>query len=117
MGSNRFCFPSLRDHEELREDGNTLQVDREGPEDLHDTELVVEDQGKNGDWSEEKLNAKCVVIAIIGCFELHEHQVDCSCCADNEEDLHDCIVDTNKVSDKVKISGNKHDEEKCLAFP
>jgi len=117
MGSDRFCFPSFGDHEELREDRNTLQVDRESPEYLHDTELVVEDQGKDRDWSEEELNAECIVIAIIGSFELYEHQVDCTRRADNEEDLHDCIVDTNKVSDKVEISGDKYNEEKCLAFP
>ena len=32
----------LADHEELGEDGDTLQVDGECPEDLHDAELVVD---------------------------------------------------------------------------
>ena len=37
-------FASLLDHEELRQDGHRLQVDGEGPEDLHQGELVVEQQ-------------------------------------------------------------------------
>jgi len=35
---------SFRNHEELRQDSHALQIDGEGPEDLHDTELMVEDQ-------------------------------------------------------------------------
>ena len=36
----------LADHEELGEDGDTLQIDGEGPEDLHHAELMVDHQGQ-----------------------------------------------------------------------
>ena len=57
---------SLAHHEQLGQDGDTLQVDGEGPEDLHDTELVVDDQPQQKTRSQEKLNPEGVVVAIIG---------------------------------------------------
>jgi len=116
MGCYSLCFSGLGHHEQLWEDCDTLEIYREGPENLHNTEFMVEDQGEDGDWSKEEFNAECIVVAIIGCFELYKHQVDCSNCAGNEEDLHRRVVDTNKVSDKVEIPGDKHDCEENLAL-
>ena len=100
----------------MGEDRDALEIDGEGPEDLHNTELMVEDQGEDGDGSEEELYTECIVVAIICCFELYEHQVDCPSCAGNEKHLHRCVVDTDKVGDKVQISGDEHDEEEDLAL-
>ena len=36
----------LGDHKELGQDGDTLQIDGEGPEDLHYAELMVNDKTK-----------------------------------------------------------------------
>ena len=116
VGGDSLGFSGLGDHEELGEDSDTLEIDREGPENLHDTELVVEDKGEDNDWSEEEFNTESVMVAIIGSFELEEHQVDCSSGACNEENLHRRVVDANKVSDKVEIPGDEHNEEKYLAL-
>jgi len=46
VAGDALSLSSLGHHEELRQDGHALQVDGEGPEDLHDTELMVEDQSQ-----------------------------------------------------------------------
>ena len=32
-------------------------------------------------------------------------------------DLHDCVVDADKVGDKVEVSGDEHHQEEDLGFP
>ena len=32
-------------------------------------------------------------------------------------DLHDCVVDADKVGDKVEVSGDEHHQEENLGFP
>ena len=66
MAGDRLGLPGLGDHEELGQDGHGLQVDGEGPEDLHDAELVVDDQGEQDAGAEQKLHTECVVITIVG---------------------------------------------------
>ena len=56
----------LGDHEELGQDGDTLQVDGEGPEDLHHAELVVDDQRQQDAGAEQELHAEGVVVTIVG---------------------------------------------------
>jgi len=116
VGGDGLSLSGLGHHEQLGEDRDTLEIDGEGPEDLHDTKLVVEDQGEDGDGSEKELDTECIVVAIVGSFELYEHQVDCPSCAGNEKYLHCGVVDTDKVGDKVEISGDEHDEEEDLAL-
>ena len=41
VGRDGLGLASLLDHEQLGKDGHRLQVDGEGPEDLHEGELVV----------------------------------------------------------------------------
>ena len=52
------CLARLGDHEELRQDGDRLQVDGERPQHLHHAELVVEDQGQQGRGKQQELNAE-----------------------------------------------------------
>ena len=56
----------LGDHEELGQDGDTLQVDGEGPQDLHHAELVVDDQRQQDAGAEQELHAEGVVVTIVG---------------------------------------------------
>ena len=42
--------------------------------------------------------------------------LDCTGSTGNEEDLHSCIVNTDKVSDKVEISGGEYKKEQDLAL-
>ena len=61
-------LPGLSDHEELGEDGDALQVDGEGPEDLHDAELVVDHQSQEEAGAQQKLHPEGVVVTVVGCL-------------------------------------------------
>ena len=43
----RLSFAGLSDHEELGDDGDTLQVDGECPENLHHRELMIDPQSQD----------------------------------------------------------------------
>jgi len=114
VAGDGFRLAGLANHEELGEDGHALQVDGEGPEDLHHGELVVQRQGKQGTGAQQKLNPEGVVVAVVGCLELDVHQVDGSRRGANEEDLHTRIVQGDEVREQVKIPGDEYDEEEDL---
>ena len=44
MGGYAFSFSCFRYHEQLRKNGNTLKIDREGPEHFHYSKLMVENK-------------------------------------------------------------------------
>ena len=66
VAGDGLSLPSLGDHEQLGQDGHALQVDREGPEDLHNAELVVDDETKEDAGAKKELNSECVMISVIG---------------------------------------------------
>jgi len=80
VAGNTLGLTSLGHHEQLGQDGHRLQIDREGPQDLHQGKFVVQKKGKKNRRAKEKLDPKGVMIAIIGCLELEIHQID-SCCS------------------------------------
>jgi hypothetical protein len=45
----------------LGKNGDTLQIDGEGPEDLHGGELVVEHQGKQGARTQQEFDPECTM--------------------------------------------------------
>lgn len=65
VAGDRLGLAGLADHEELGEDGHALQVDGESPEDLHDTELVVNHQCQENAGTKQELHPEGVVITII----------------------------------------------------
>ena len=56
---------SVVDNVELRNDGNTLEVDGEGPENLHDTQLVIDQGSQSKSWDDQKINIEAVSFGII----------------------------------------------------
>ena len=60
MGRDRFCFTGALEDEELREDGDGLEEDGEGPEDLCQVVGVVEDDPEEERGAEEVLDAEGV---------------------------------------------------------
>ena len=66
VAGDGLSLPGLRDHEQLGQDGHALQVDREGPEDLHNAELVVDDKTKEDAGAKKELNSECVMVSVIG---------------------------------------------------
>ena len=66
VAGDRLRLAGLADHEELGEDGDTLQVDGECPEDLHDAELVVDHKSQQDTGSQQELDPEGVVITVVG---------------------------------------------------
>ena len=116
VARDRLRLAGLADHEELGEDGDALQVDGECPEDLHHTELVVEDDSQEGGRGQEELHSEGVVVAIIGGFEFEIHQIDGPSGAADEEELHNGVVEADEVGQQVQISRHENNEKQSLAL-
>jgi len=65
MGRNRLGLACTLEHEELRENGNALEVDAEAPEDLEQREAVVEYKSEQCAGAEEVLDAECVDARVV----------------------------------------------------
>ena len=65
VAGNTLSFSGLGYHEELGQDGHTLQVNGEGPEDLHDAKLMVQCQGKEDCWTKQKFYTESIMVSII----------------------------------------------------
>ena len=109
-------LPGLGDHEQLGQDGHGLQVDGEGPEDLHDAPLVVEQHGQQRGGPHQELHAERVVVTVVCSFEFEVHEVHSGGRAGDEEDLHGCVVDADEVGDQVQVPGDEDEEEQDLAL-
>lgn len=79
-------------HEELREDGDGLEPDGEGPEDLGGAVRVGEEDGEHGGAGEEVLHAECVRVGVLRRPVRVRHQVDDVALGADEEDLEDEVV-------------------------
>ena len=66
MAGDGLRLVSLADHEQLGQDGHTLQVDGEGPQDLHHAELVIDDKTEEDAGAKKELNSEGVMVAVIG---------------------------------------------------
>ena len=54
MRCDRFGLSGLADHEQLGQDGDRLQVDGKGPQDLHHVEGMIDDQRNEGRRNQEE---------------------------------------------------------------
>ena len=85
---------SALEHEELGQDGDRLEPDGEGPEDLPRVVVVREQDGQDGGAAQEVLDPEGVEVAVVGRLVRVDHQVDdVPLCAD-EEDFEDEVVQT-----------------------
>ena len=69
VGGDGLRLARLADHEELREDGDRLEVDGEGPEDLEGAEVVVDEEGEPSDRNNEKLSPEKLQYSFKKIFE------------------------------------------------
>jgi len=116
VAGDGLCLPGLGDHEELGQDGHTLQVDGEGPQDLHHAKVVVEDQGEEDCRPQQELDAEGVMVPVVGGLEFEIHEVDGGSRAGDEEDLHAGVVETDEVGHQVQVAGDEHHQEQDLGL-
>lgn len=91
VGSDGLGLASTLEHEELGQDGDGLEPDGEGPEDLPEGVVVGEDDGQGGGASKQVLDAERVLIGVIGGLVGGRHQVDDVALGGNEENLEDQV--------------------------
>jgi len=72
---DRFCFAGALEDEELREDGDGLEEDGEGPEDLCQAEGVVEEDPEEERGAEEVLDAEGVDGRVMRWPETDFHEI------------------------------------------
>lgn len=114
VSGDGFGVSSSGEHKELWHNSHSFQVDGESPHDLHEHKLVVDDKSENHAWDDQELNSESVVIAIVGCLELHPHEVDGSDGSGEEKDLHYCIVEGVETSEEIQVSSEESYSKKNL---
>ena len=65
VAGDAFGLPGFWHHKKLGQDCHALKVDGEGPEDLHDGELVVEDESQEGAGDQQEGQPELVVIIFV----------------------------------------------------
>merc|ERR1719350_1475309 len=98
------------------QDGHTLQVDGEGPQDFHHAELMVDDKTEEDAGAEKELNSESVMVAVIGRLKFLVHEIDSSCGAGDEEHLHDGVVEADEAGEEVQVAADEHDQEEDLGL-
>jgi len=84
---DRLCATGALQHEELRQNRNTLQPDAERPEHLGGGVLVGEHNGKHAGSAEEVFDAESVLVRVVGGLVIVEHQVDDVGLGSDEDDF------------------------------
>jgi hypothetical protein len=51
---------------------------------------------------------ECIMVWIVGCFELDVHEIAGSHGRDKKEDLHGRVVDRDETREQVKVTGDEH---------
>lgn len=90
---NRLGLAGALEHEQLREDGDRLEPDAEGPEDLRQGVLVGPDQGEGCGGAKEVLDFEGVDVGVVGGFVGVCHEVEDVALAGDEEDLEEDVVE------------------------
>lgn len=114
MSGDGLSLAGLADHEQLGEDGNALQVDAEGPQDLKRGELVVDKEGKTTNRHDKKLSAEGVVIAVIGGLELHVDEIDGEVGTAYVDALHHTVVERDEIGEEVQVASGEDKRKENL---
>jgi len=78
-------------HEELRQDGHTLQPDRERPQDLWDGPLIREQDGQHCRTARQVGDAEGVEVGVVRGFVVIQHDPECVGGGCEEDDLEDGV--------------------------
>lgn len=105
VGGDGLGLAGALEHEELGQDGDGLEPDGKGPENLQGGVLGGEEDGEDGGAGEEVLDAKGVGVGIVGGLVGVGHEVDDVALGANEEDLEDEVVDAVGVEEICRRFG------------
>eukprot|EP00962_Isochrysis_galbana_P004410 scaffold1216_cov164-Isochrysis_galbana.AAC.3 len=102
----------LLQQEELRQNGDRLQVDRECPNHLEWRRVVlVDEHAKHRAWRKQVLHRECVFLGVVRGLLRHSetYEVDDGCGGGDEEELEHIDVTSRKDDwqDKRRVSGGR----------
>lgn len=75
---------------------------------------MIDKQRQYGGGNQQKLNPERVMIGVIAGSELNIHQIQGCTGGGNEDQLHNCVVQTHKSGHQIQISRNISDCKKNL---
>lgn len=116
VGGDRLRLASLADHEQLRQDCHRLQVDGERPQDLQESEVVVDENSKTPDRNDQELHSETVMVAIVGGPELHIDQVDGGVRTADVDHLHACVIEGDEGGEQIQVARGEHYSKQDLAL-
>lgn len=107
---------ALLEEVDLRDDGDGLEDDREGPEDLHGAVAAGEDEAEDERGRDEVPDDKVVARVVVRGAELLRDEVDRVARAREEHDLQDRVVQREVVREHVQVPRHKHNhvDDLCL---
>ena len=82
--------------------------------DLEQRELVVDEDGKPGHRNHKELHSERVVTVVVRRAELGIHQIYCGVRRDDEEDLHDRVVQRHERREQVQIARREYHRKHYL---
>ena len=83
---------------------------------LQHGELVVDEDGQPRCGDDQELCPEGVVVGVVRGTELEEDEVAGGEDRDNEDDLHDRVVDRDEVSGQVQVASDEHHSKQHLAL-
>lgn len=79
-------------------------------------EVVVDKQRQDHAWNQQEFNSEWVVIVIICGAELQIHQVEHSQWRDDEDELHEGVVEADEGGEEIQVSTEVNDRKQDLWF-
>ena len=93
---------------ELGDDGDSFQVHRECPEQLHHDKLMVDEEGKDCCTKDEDLYPDGVQVTANCSFVLDKYQEYVGEGAEDEEDLDGSVVHGDEGCEDIQVAGDEH---------
>ena len=92
MRGNGLCFTGPLQHEQLRQNGDALEPNAEGPGDFEEGVLHGEEDGQDKGEAEKEFYAEGVEVGVVCWLVGARHQVDDVALRGDEEDFEDEVV-------------------------
>lgn len=99
----------LVNNDQLRNNGDSFQVDGERPQDLSEGEVFIDEQGQNCAGDQEVREEESIILLVISVAPraLKFHQIDNEDSSSDEDDFHDRVVQGHKVVEEIEVTGNE----------
>lgn len=81
---------------------------------LKNSEVMIDQQSQNKTWHQQELNPECVVVVVVGSFELDIHQINSCIRGSYEHQLHNSVIGRDVGCQQVQVAGCINHREQYL---